>query len=41
VHTHHPEEEEGRFPMTWRLRFAGVPVLLLCTWLVLGGIAGG
>jgi len=41
VHAYHPEEEEGRFPMTWRLRFAGVPVLLLCTWLVLGGIAGG
>ena len=41
VHTHHPEEEDGRFPMTWRLRFAGVPILLLCTWLVLGGIAGG
>ncbi|HEX4363011.1 MAG TPA: hypothetical protein VHZ75_00560 [Solirubrobacteraceae bacterium] len=37
----HPEEEAGRFPMTWRLRLAGVPVLLLCVYLILSGVAGG
>ncbi|HWF49161.1 MAG TPA: hypothetical protein VG294_00840 [Solirubrobacteraceae bacterium] len=39
--TVHPDEEEGRFPMTWPLRLAGVPVLASCVYLVLSGIAGG
>ena len=39
--TEHPDEEEGRFPMNWPLRLAGVPVLALCVFLILSGIASG
>lgn len=28
------EEEEGRFPMTWPLRLAGVPITAVCVYLV-------
>ena len=34
-----PEEEAGRFPMTWPLRLLGVPALGMCLYLILGGIA--
>jgi hypothetical protein len=32
---------EGRFRMTWPLRLAGSPIVLLCTWLVVTGRASG